>query len=114
MGRDPSFALGNQPLGAQEFGQQLGARNLVGGTTQRVKNEIIVDIQLVDTCDGVIAWGARFSRKASDLPGLQRAIAIKIGATVRVSMRETEKLAASGRVPQSGLHGRPVVLPPLK
>jgi TolB-like protein len=100
IGRDSSFALGNQPFGAQELGKQLGARYLVEGTTQRVKNEMIVDIQLVDTCDGVIAWGDRFSGEAGDLPSLQRAIAIKISATVRVSMRETEKLAALGRGPR--------------
>lgn len=68
IGRDSSFALGSQAATAQELGQRLGARYLVEGTAQRSKGLLVVDVQLVDTRNGVIAWGDRFSAKAADIP----------------------------------------------
>jgi TolB-like protein/Tfp pilus assembly protein PilF len=100
IGRDSSFALGSQSAPAQELGERLGVRYLVEGTAQRSKNMLVVDVQLVDARDGVIAWGDRFSANAADIPRIQRLIATKIAASLRVSMNETEKRAALGRAPQ--------------
>ena len=100
IGRDSSFSLGSQPGRAQELGEQLGARYLVEGTAQRLRNSLVVDVQLVDTRDGIIAWGDRFSAEASTIPHLQRTIATKIAASVRVNLQETEKRAALGRAPR--------------
>jgi TolB-like protein len=100
IGRSSSFALGSQPARAQELGAQLGARYLVEGTAQRLKEEILVDVQLVDTQDGTVAWGNRFSAKAVDIPQIQRQIATKIAASVRVEMHETEKHAVLSKGPR--------------
>jgi TolB-like protein len=100
IGRGSSFALGSQAASAQELGAQLGARYLVEGTAQRLKEEIFVDVQLVNTEDGTVAWGNHFSAKAADLPQIQRQIANKIAASVRVGMHETEKLAVLSKGPR--------------
>jgi TolB-like protein/Tfp pilus assembly protein PilF len=100
IGRDSSFALGSQPATAQELGERLGARYLVEGTAQRSKNMLVVDVQLVDARNGIIAWGDRFSAKAADIPRIQRLIATKIAASLRIRMREAEKQAILGRAPQ--------------
>ena len=100
IGRSSSFALGSQPARAQELGAQLGARYLVEGTAQRLKEEILVDVQLVDTQDGTVAWGNQFSAKAADISQIQRQIANKIAASVRIGMHETEKLAALSKGPR--------------
>jgi TolB-like protein/Tfp pilus assembly protein PilF len=100
IGRDSSFALGSQPAFAQNLGEHLGARYLVEGTAQRYKDVLVVDVQLVDSRNGIIAWGDRFSAKAADIPRVQRFIATRIAASLRVSMHETEKQAALGRAPQ--------------
>jgi TolB-like protein/Tfp pilus assembly protein PilF len=101
IGRDSSFSLGSQPTTAQELGERLGARYLVEGTAQRSKDMLVVDVQLVDARNGIIAWGDRFSAKAADIPLLQRRIATKIAASLRVSMHETEKQAVLGQAPQT-------------
>jgi TolB-like protein len=100
IGRGSSFALGSQPAKAQELGAQLGARYLVEGTAQRLKEEILVDVQLVNAQDGTVAWGNQFSAKAADLPQIQRQIANKIAASVRIGMHETEKLAVLSKGPR--------------
>jgi TolB-like protein/Tfp pilus assembly protein PilF len=99
IGRESSFVLGSQRATVQELGERLGARYLVEGTAQRSKNMLIVDVQLVDARDGVIAWGDRFSAKAADIPRIQRLIATRIAVSLRVSMREAEKQEALGRAP---------------
>lgn len=100
IGRDSSFALGSQPAKAQALGEQLGARYLVEGTAQRSKDEVVADVQVVDARDGVVAWGDRFSAKAADIPHVQRLIATRIAASVRVSMHEIEKHSVLGRAPR--------------
>lgn len=100
IGRDSSFVLGSQPATAQELGERLNARYLVEGTAQRSKNMLVVDVQLVDARNGIIAWGDRFSAKAADIPRIQRLIAMRIAASLRVSMREAEKQEVLGRAPR--------------
>ena len=71
IARDSSFALANENLMAQELGERLGARYLVEGTAQRFQDSLVADVQLVDTRDGSIVWGDRFSATAEDIPQVQ-------------------------------------------
>src|SRR5688572_12923771 len=96
IARDSSFALANQNLVAQELGEQLGVRYLIEGTAQRSDGTLLVDVQLVDTRDGSIAWGDRFSAAAETIPNVRREIADKIAGSLHSGMRETEKQAALG------------------
>jgi adenylate cyclase len=100
IGRDSSFALANQNLLAQELGEQLGARYLVEGTTQRIDGTIIVDVQLVDSCDGSIAWGDRFSANAPNVLQVQHEIASRIAGSLHSGIREVEKHAILGAPPR--------------
>jgi TolB-like protein len=100
IARDSSFALANQNLVAQELGEQLGVRYLIEGTAQRSDGTLLVDVQLVDTRDGSIAWGDRFSAAAETIPNVRREIADKIAGSLHSGMRETEKQAALGAPPR--------------
>jgi adenylate cyclase len=100
IGRESSFSIGNQPTQARGIGEQLGARYIVEGTTRRSSKTLMVDVHLVDTRSGVIAWGDRFSAEAAGIPRVQRDIAAKIAVSLRVSMHETEKHAVLGRAPR--------------
>jgi TolB-like protein/cytochrome c-type biogenesis protein CcmH/NrfG len=100
IGRESSFAVSGQGVPAQELGERLGARYLVEGTVQRSKNTLVVDLQLVSARDGIIAWGDRFSATAADIPLMRHMIAERIAASLRVSVRETEKRGVLGRAPR--------------
>jgi TolB-like protein len=100
IARDSSFALANENLMAQELGERLGARYLVEGTALRFQDSLIADVQLVDTRDGSIVWGDRFSAAANDIPQVQRMIAGTIAGSLHSSMRETEKNAILGAAPR--------------
>jgi TolB-like protein/DNA-binding winged helix-turn-helix (wHTH) protein len=100
IGRDSAFALANQNLMAQELGGQLGARYLVEGTAQRIDGTLVVDVQLVDTRDGSIAWGDRFSANAPSVPQVQQDIASRIAGSLHSGIREVEKHAILGGPPR--------------
>jgi TolB-like protein/Tfp pilus assembly protein PilF len=100
IGRDSSFALANQNLIAQELGEQLGARYLVEGTVQRVDGTLIVDVQLVDSRDGSIAWGDRFSANAPNVLQVQHEIASRIAGSLHAGIREVEKRTILGASPR--------------
>jgi TolB-like protein/Tfp pilus assembly protein PilF len=100
IGRDSSFALASQKLVARELGEQLGARYLVEGTAQRIDGTIVVDVQLVDTRDGSIAWGDRFSANAPNVRQVQQEIASRIAGSLHSGIREVEKHAVLGAPPR--------------
>jgi TolB-like protein len=100
IGRDSSFALANQNLMAQELGERLGARYLVEGTTQRVDDTLMVDVQVVDARDGSIAWGDRFFASAPSVPKVQLEIASRIAGSLHSGIREVEKQAILGAPPR--------------
>jgi adenylate cyclase len=100
IGRDSSFALANQNLLAQELGERLGARYLVEGTANRVDDTLIVDVQLIDSRDGSIAWGDRFSATAPSVPQVQQEIASRIAGSLHSGIREVEKHAILGAPPR--------------
>ena len=100
IGRDSSFALANQNLLAQDLGEQLGARYLVEGTTQRIDGRLIVDVQLVDARDGSIAWGDRFSANAPNVLQVQHEIAGRIAGSLYSGMREVVKHAILAAPPR--------------
>ena len=100
IGRDSSFALANQNLLAQELGERLGARYLVEGTAQRIDGTLIVDVQVVDSRDGSIAWGDRFSANAPSVPKVQLEIASRIAGGLHSGIREVEKHAILGAPPR--------------
>jgi TolB-like protein len=100
LARDSSFALANQNLTAQEIGEHLGARYLVEGTIQRSDSTLLVDVQLVDSLEGTIAWGDRFSAVAANIAQVQREIAGKIAGSLHSGMREAEKHAILGVGPR--------------
>lgn len=100
IGRDSSFALANQNLLAQELGERLGARYIVEGTAQRNDGTLVVDVQIVDTRDGSIAWGDRFSANAPSIPQVQQDIASRIAGSLRSGIREVEKHAILGAPPR--------------
>ena len=100
IGRDSSFALANQNLMAQELGERLGARYLVEGTAQRIDGTLVVDVQLVDTRDGSIAWADRFSGDAPSVPQVQQDIASRIAGSLHSGIRDVEKRAILGAPPR--------------
>jgi TolB-like protein/DNA-binding winged helix-turn-helix (wHTH) protein/Tfp pilus assembly protein PilF len=100
IGRDSSFALAGQNMLARELGEQLGARYLVEGTTQRIDDTLLVDVQLVDTRDGSIAWGDRFSASAPNVLQVQHEIASRIAGSLHSGIREVEKHAILGVPPR--------------
>jgi len=100
IARDSSFALAGQNLMAQELGERLGARYLVEGTAQRAGGTLIVDVQIVDARDGSIAWGDRFSARASNVRQVQQDIAGRIAGSLHSGIREVEKHAILGAPPR--------------
>ena len=93
IARDSSFALAGRYATAREIGEQLGVCYLVEGTVQRLKDTLLIDVQLVDAPEGVIGWGDRFSAVAARVPHVQQEIASRIAGSLHSTMREMQKHA---------------------
>ena len=100
LARDSSFALSGQNLAPREIGSKLRVRYLVDGTVQRLGDTLAIDVQLVDTRDGSVAWGESFKANSELVGQLQPTISSKITAVLHSGLRETEKHAILRRSPK--------------
>jgi TolB-like protein/DNA-binding winged helix-turn-helix (wHTH) protein/cytochrome c-type biogenesis protein CcmH/NrfG len=100
LARDSSFALSRQNHTPREIGERLRVRYLVDGTVNRVDETLTIDIQLIDTRDGTVAWAEHYAANAQLIAEVQPAIVARIAVILHSGLREIEKQAILGRSPR--------------
>ena len=92
MSRDSAFRFKGKDADAQTVGHQLGVRAVFEGRVLQQGDTLEISAELVDARDGSHIWGQQYSRKSSDLFGLQGAMAKEITTALRMRLTgEDEK-----------------------
>jgi len=78
ISRSSSFAVRDLVDRPKEIGGQLGVGRALLGRIERRGDEIVVNVELVDTRDSGRIWGRRFAEPAASLPELEIEIANSI------------------------------------
>jgi serine/threonine protein kinase/Tfp pilus assembly protein PilF len=84
MARSTVFRYKNQSLDARAIGERLGVRAVLLGRVEQHGDEFVVGVELVDVEDGSQLWGARFSRRRSDVFALQGELAQDLADALRI------------------------------
>lgn len=88
--------------GAGEIAQELNVNYLVEGSGQRVGNQVLLNIQLIDATSDKRIWGEQYSRKIGDIFALQNEVAQKIAAAIEAVVTPAE-LEQIGKKPTENL-----------
>ena len=94
----------NTDIGIPEIANELNVNYLVEGSGQRVGDQILLNIQLIEASSDRPIWIEQYSRKADDIFALQNEVAKKIAAAIeavvtpaeleRIDKKPTENLQA--------------------
>jgi len=91
MARSTVFRYKGRQIDPEQIGRQLGVRAVATGRVQQLGDHLTIGVELVDTGDGSLLWGERYSRKMDDIFSLQEDIAAQISANLRLRVSRSHK-----------------------
>jgi len=92
----------NNPLTTPEIARELNASYLVEGSGQKIGNQILLNIQLIEASTDKHLWAERYKREADDIFELQLEVARSI-ATAIEAIITPEEAAQIEKVPTNNL-----------
>jgi len=91
MARSTVFRYKGRQVDPEQIGRQLGVRAVATGRVQQLGERLTIGVELIDTEDGSLLWGDRYSRKMDDIFSLQEDIAAQISANLRLRVSRSHK-----------------------
>ena len=88
--------------GVPEIAKELNVNYLVEGSGQRVGNEVLLNIKLIDAKTDTPVWSEQYQEEISDLFALQRDVAQKIARAIEVVISPAS-LEQLDRIPTSNM-----------
>ncbi len=93
------------PDDLKAIGQQLGVATILEGSVQRAGNQVLINVQLLDTRSDRHLWAQDYTRTLNNLFGVEGDVAQKVADALkaRLSSAETASLAAVPTTNQAAL-----------
>lgn len=92
-----SHFKGRGGVDVREIGRRLKVKALLTGRLLRVKGRLVLSAELVDVADGTQLWGGHYSRRVSDLFGVQEEIAAEVSEQLRLVLTREERSSLARR-----------------
>jgi serine/threonine protein kinase/Tfp pilus assembly protein PilF len=86
MSRDSAFMYKGKETDARTVGQALGVRAVFKGRVMQRGDNLDISAELVDARDNSHIWGQQYTRKASDIFGLQGDLAKEMTSMLRMRL----------------------------
>jgi adenylate cyclase len=91
MSRDAAFRYKGKDTDAQTVGRDLGVRAVFEGRVTQRGDNLTISTELIDARDNSHIWGQQYSRKPSDIFGLQEEIAKEMTTALRLRLTSEEQ-----------------------
>ena len=75
----------------EKVGRELGVQAVLTGRLEKLGDDLSVNVELIDTVDDSHIWGNRYTRKLSDLVGLQEELSRDIAGKLRLRLSGAEQ-----------------------
>src|SRR5258708_9857666 len=89
--RSTVFTYKSKPYTPQQLAVELGVASVVTGRVQRVRNDLVISTELVDTRTGSQMWGDRFRKPFSGIFSVQDEISAQISDQLKLQLSPNEK-----------------------
>jgi serine/threonine protein kinase/Tfp pilus assembly protein PilF len=80
-----------------QIGRDLQVRYLLEGSVRKSENQVRINVQLIDSTNGVQIWADNFTGDLKDVFGLQERTAIKIAEALNLSLTPQEQQTVQRR-----------------
>jgi len=109
IARGSAFNYRGRDVTGQEIGAALGAQFLVRGSIQRIGNRVRINVQLLESAQGLNIWGQRYDREMEDVFQVQDEITATVVSTLAGRVEATQ-LARTRTAPVERLEAYDFVL----
>jgi TolB-like protein/DNA-binding winged helix-turn-helix (wHTH) protein/Tfp pilus assembly protein PilF len=89
--KSSSFKYKGKQVDPQEAARSLGVRAILTGRVSRRGDTLFISAELTDARDGTQVWGERYSRRESDLLGVQAEISGQIARALRLRLTPVQQ-----------------------
>jgi serine/threonine protein kinase/Tfp pilus assembly protein PilF len=80
-----------------QIGRELQVRYVLEGSVRKAENQVRINVQLIDTSNGIQVWADNFTGDLKDVFGLQEQTAIKIAEALNLSLTPQEQQTVQRR-----------------
>ncbi|MGH8089964.1 MAG: protein kinase domain-containing protein [Rudaea sp.] len=96
IARASTEKYGARPTDLKSIGRQLGVATILEGSIQRAGNQVLINVQLIDTRSTAHLWAQDYTRTLDNLFGVEGEVAQKVADALkaRLSPAESASLAA--------------------
>ncbi len=91
ISRNSTSVYKNKPVTVQQVSEELGVRNVLGGSIQKSGDDLRITAQLMDATTGYQVWAEHYDRKLKDLFDLQDEITLKIISALEVKLTDGDR-----------------------
>jgi serine/threonine protein kinase/tetratricopeptide (TPR) repeat protein len=94
-------ALKGSDKNAVEIGKVLGVRYLLEGSVRKARNQVRINVHLIDSTTGFQVWADDFGGEMKDVFSLQEQTALKIAESLNLKLSPQEQQAIQHRYTQN-------------
>ena len=98
ISRTSTMAYGSHPLNLKTVGRQLGVATVLEGSVQKAGDQVLINVQLIDTRSDSHLWAQSYQRTLKNIFGVEGEVATKIAQALQARLTVSES-AAVARVP---------------
>ncbi|MFZ0285710.1 MAG: protein kinase [Terriglobales bacterium] len=80
-----------------QIGRELQVRYVLEGSVRKSDNQVRINVQLIDTSNGIQVWADNFTGDLKDVFGLQERTAVKIAEALNLSLTPQEQQTVQRR-----------------
>jgi TolB-like protein/class 3 adenylate cyclase/Flp pilus assembly protein TadD len=91
IARNSTFTYKGKSVKVQQVAEELGVRYVVEGSVRRDREQVRINVQLIEAATGHHLWAERYDGKMADIFALQDQINQKIISTLEVKLTAFEK-----------------------
>ena len=86
IARNTAFTYKGKSVDVRQVGRELGVRYVLEGSVRRTRNQVRVNVQLIDAETGAHLWADRFETDHTDLAEAQDAITGRLAQTLNLEL----------------------------
>jgi adenylate cyclase len=90
IARNTAFTYKGKPVDVKQVARELGVRYVLEGSVRRTRDQVRVNVQLIDAETGAHLWADRFETNRANLDEAQSAIAGRLARTVTSELVRAE------------------------
>jgi len=91
ISRNSAFAYKGKSVKVDEIGKELGVKYVLEGSVRKIRNQVRITAQLIDTISGGHLWAERYDRDMNDIFSLQDEVRQKIVEAMAVQITSDDQ-----------------------